>query len=600
MSEEKRKTIDISDQYYGDALTGVLYCREPMKSGSGWTDVPVSNFTPKSCGITRHDNGYEVTEVVRFKAFRNGVFEPVVELQKADILSHHPDQKFSLGCRVYPGRYNAQRLAEAIQVQCENAEISTVFGQTGFRVIDGERVYLNVGNCITKDGISKAWNVELDQDLTRCFGFYESSIPDEECYKVLTELIPNSIPDWIAVPSISYVFMSTLNSMLRAKGMEPSFLLYFIGRTGTYKTSWAKVLHGFFGRLGYGDTAPISFMNDTTNRMGHKLALISDMAVLADDIRPNTTTMERAENAKREKFLSSAIGDRSARGRLNADSTAKATYIPRANVIVTAEDAYNDVGASAIARSISVELQPNSINFDHLCVLQKHTEHLNKFMQLYLRWLICHYDSVAAGVEEKLEKYRAKFASAGHARLATAFSNLSLGYRVLLDFLVDKGQMTEVGAEQKTEDAIRIFLKMCSKQSDKVANEKPTTLFVKLLNELIHTKKVRIHDLNAKTTSFGDPINSVEATEKTVGYRDNDYYYLIPTAAYNAVVRYYAESGYTFPASAPALWKAFADEKLLITDKGRTDRRKSINGKTSRYIALFASVVDKDEEGGEA
>jgi hypothetical protein len=396
--------------------------------------------------------------------------------------------------------------------------------------------------------------------------------------------------------------MSPLNSMLRNKGIEPSFLLYFVGRTGSYKTSWAKVLHGCFGRLGYSDTAPISFMNDTTNRMGHKLALISDMPILADDIRPNTTAAERAENAKREKYLSSAIGDRSGRGRLNADSTAKATYTPRANVIVTAEEAYNDVGASAVARSISIEFKPGAIEEEKLFALQDRTEHLNKLMQLYIQWLIQNYSRIDNTNIERLREFRSRFSKAGHPRLATAFSNLTLGYRVLMDFLIDKGQISETDAEKKMEEAIDIFLKMCVKQSSKVDDEKPTRLFVKLLNDLLETKQVRISNINTHYSSEGDVINPCEASEKTIGYRDAEkgIYYLIPSVAYNAVYQHYAKSGFTFPASAGALWKAFSDEHLSITDKGRTDRRKSINSKTGRYIALLASAIEDDEKGGDA
>jgi hypothetical protein len=48
-----------------------------------------------------------------------------------------------------------------------------------------------------------------------------------------------------------------------------------------------------------------------------------------------------------------------------------------------------------------------------------------------------------------------------------------------------------------------------------------------------------------------------------------------------------------------ALWKAFADEKLSMTDTGRTDKRRSINKKSSRYIALLATAIENDEEGDE-
>lgn len=598
MSDGKKR-LEIQGRYYSDA-TGYLYFVEPMKNGEGWTETAIANFTPELVELTRRDNGFEVTDAVRFRAFRNGQYEPTVEIQKSDILSNHPDQRFGMGCRVFIGRQYAQRLAEAMQMQCEDAKIRTIYAQTGFRTINGELVYLNGDNSVTKEGLSGAYSVELDPDLARCYRFTTSTVEESECFSVLLEMMAEAAPDWVTVPCLAYVFMSPLSSMLRDKGMEPSFSFYIVGRTGSYKSSWAKVLLSFFGKISYAEPAPLSFL-DTQNAIGRKLALISDMPVLLDDRRPTSCADDKNRYEGTEKFVSSAIGDRASRGRLNADSTGKTSYVARSNVFITAEEAYNNIGSSAIARSISVELQPNTIDFVKLCIVQEHTEHLNKLMQMFIQWLICNYEAVSAGIDGRLKEYRERFASAGHPRLATAFSNLALGYRVLLDFLVDKGQLVAVDADQRMDAAVRIFLKMCSKQSDKVENEKPTHLFVKLLNELIETKQVRINDINTRYSATGDIINPCEASEKTIGYRDTEkgVYYMIPSVAYNAVYQHYAKSGFTFPASAGALWKAFADEHLTITDNGRTDRRKRINGKTSRYIALLASAIENDEEGGE-
>ena len=597
MSEDNKKRLDIQGRYYSDS-SGFLYHIEPTKNGEGWVDTAIANFTPELVELTRRDNGFEVSDAVRFRAFRNGQYEPAVEIQKSDILSNHPDQKFGIGCRIFIGRQNAQRLAEAMQMQAETANVKTIYAQTGFREIDGELVYLNGDNSITKDGLSDAYAVELDPDLARCYRFLNCDISENDCYQVLMRLIPQVAPDWVTVPCLAYCFMSPLSRILRGKGMEPSFSFYIVGRTGSYKSSWAKVLLSFFGKISYAEPSPISFL-DTQNAIGRKLALISDMPVLLDDRRPSTVAEDRNRYEGIEKFVSSAIGDRASRGRLNADSTGKTSYVARSNVFVTAEEAFNNIGSSAIARSVSVELQPNTIDFAQLSVLQKHTPHLNKLMQLFVQWLICNYNRVSHSIDDRLEEYREKFASAGHPRLATAFSNLTLGYRVLLDFLVDKKQLTEQAADNQLGDAIKIFLSMCKKQSDKVENEKPTKLFIKLLKELVETKQVRINDLSLQTAFADTIINPQEPNEKTIGYRDANYYYLIPTAAYNAVYQHYSRSGFTFPASPAALWKAFLDEKLLYPEGKRPDRRKKINGKTGRYITLFAVAVDADEEGGE-
>ena len=97
MSEETKKRLEIQGRYYSDGA-GYLYHVEPMKNGEGWTETAIANFTPELVELTRRDNGFEVTDAVRFRAFRNGQYEPTVEIQKSDILSNHPAIWHGLPC----------------------------------------------------------------------------------------------------------------------------------------------------------------------------------------------------------------------------------------------------------------------------------------------------------------------------------------------------------------------------------------------------------------------------------------------------------------------------------------------------------------------
>ena len=84
MSEETKKRLEIQGRYYGDGL-GNLYHVEPLKNDAGWAETKIANFTPELVELTRKDNGFEVSEAVRFRAFRNGRYDPTIEIQKSDI-----------------------------------------------------------------------------------------------------------------------------------------------------------------------------------------------------------------------------------------------------------------------------------------------------------------------------------------------------------------------------------------------------------------------------------------------------------------------------------------------------------------------------------
>lgn len=589
MAGKFRKSVQ--DRYFCDEK-GTAYFREPMKEANGVIDTPFANFFPELVQLKCFDDGFDVKDKILFRAFRGGVYELPVAIEKKDILSNQPHAKFSPGCRVYIGKGNAARFGELMSMQCEDVETQVVYSHTGWKIIDGERVFLNGENAVTADGLTDRFSVELDPDLKRAFSFTAGEVDEAAAFSSVLGDMTQAAPDWLVVPSLAYVFLSPLNAMLRSKGAEPSFSFYLIGKTGSYKSSWAKVLLGFFGGLGFAETAPITFL-DTQNAIGRKLALGADIPLLLDDRRPTSNLQDKQRYEGIEKFVSSAIGDRAARGRLNADATAKVSYIARCNLIVTAEEAFQNIGSSAIARSVSIELQSDTINFDGLRKLQKNTVHFNRVMVLFLQWLIGHYEEMENCVSNRLEEYREIFMGAGHPRLATAFACLMLGYNTFLAFLQEQGQIDQIKAKAMRKRAIEIFLEMCKRQSAKVESEKPTKLFVDLLGEMLETRQVRIVDLQPDTgTGTHHPLSS-----SVIGYRDGDFVYLIPKAAYSAVVQYYSRSGYTFPASPPALWKMFRDEGKLLCDGERTDKRKTINGRTGRYICLLASVFDVEKEG---
>ena len=592
MSERKYR-VNIQDRYLSDERGNTFY-REPLKDASGFQDIPFMNFWPELRELRRLDDGFTVSDKIVFSAFRNGAYEPSVELEKRDMVGNQPQAKFSAGCRVFRGSGNIARCGELLEMQCEDAETHTCYSHTGWKIINGEQVFLNGENSVTANGLTDRYTVELDSDLKRCYRFTAGDIDETEAFDTLLNRMPKAAPDWLLVPSLAYVFLSPLNAMLREKGAEPSFSFYLIGKTGSYKSSWAKVLLSFFGRLGYAETAPITFL-DTQNAIGRKLALGADIPLLLDDRRPTNNATDKMRYEGIEKYVSSAIGDRAARGRLNADATAKTSYIARCNLIVTAEEAFQNIGSSSIARSVSVELKPDSVRFEELCKLQERQELLNRVMALFLQWLNGNYEAIKDGANSRLSQYREFFTGAGHPRLATAFSQLMFGYSVLLAFLQDKEQLDQSSAAKMRDRAKEIFLSMCEQQSEKVDGERPTKLFVDLLAEMLDTRQVCLRNLNA----LENPAGTLFISDKTVGFRDRDYLYLIPKAVYAAVLQYYSRSGYTFPASPAALWKQFKDEGKLVCDDDRQDKRKTINGKTRRYVCLLASVLDDLESGKE-
>lgn len=582
---------------YEVSQEGQLFYLQPLKDTNGVSKDPIANHAPILRRVVRKQDGFTTTEQIEFHARRNYMYELPVCVDKKTMIGNQPHVAFSPACRIYLGRGNVSHYSEFMAIQCEDATVENIYTHTGWMLSEkGDRVYLNGYGSITKDGLVQDYSVELDPDFQH-FQFYPVEVPAMDCFESVVNGLSKVVPPNVHIPLLAYMFMTPLNDILRCKGKEPCFSLYLIGKTGSYKSSISKLLLNFFGKFSYADTAPMTFL-DTQNAIGRKLAVGADLPLLLDDRRPTNNTADKLRYEGVEKFVSSAIGDRATRGRLNADSTAKTSYVARSNLIVTAEEAFVNIGSSSIARSVSVELQPDDVNFTELQALQDVPEHFNKVMQLYIQWIIEHHDQINAAVDGLLKEYREMFSKAGHARLATAFSQLLLAYTMYLLFLKDHGQLSESDGNSMIATAKSVFLEMCDRQSKKVEDEKPTVLFTELLKEMLETKRVTVSDLRKVKTVGDDIINQPTIGKGHIGYRDDDYYYLIPQEVYTQVYKFYGESGYTFPASKTSLWKMFMDEGKVSPDVSRIDKRKKINGKYTRYIWLRANVLD-ESEGGE-
>lgn len=581
------------DRYVVDN-SGKLYYRQPLKEAEGFLTEPVANHAPMLQRIIRKDDGFVSKEEVEFSAIINGRKEPPVCVDKKTMIGNQPHVGFSPACRIYIGRGNTARYSEFMQIQCEEAKIEMVYSHTGWIQNEkGEKVFLNGKNSVDKQGLTDEYTVELDPDFQH-FCFFHVEDDETRCFDTIIHKFADATPNWVQIPLLAYTFMTPLNEILREEGKEPCFSLYLIGKTGSYKSSISKLLLCFFGNFSYATPSPVTFL-DSKNAIGRKLGVGADLPLLLDDRRPTNNSIDKQIYEGTEKFVSSAIGDRAARGRLNADSSARESYVAKSNLVVTAEEAFVNIGSSSIARSVSIELEPNSIDFNGLQYLQENPQHFNKVMQLYIQWVIKNWEQIKKSSDKLLKEYREIFSEAGHARLATAFSQMLFGYHMFLCFVKDMDQITEDEAASMLEQAKTVFLEMCDKQSKKVDSEKPTLLFIELLKEMLETKTVNLVDLRKSGQDGTAPIIST----RTIGYRDDDYIYLIPQQVYKQVVQFYGESGYTFPASKTSLWKMFWDEGKLLPDvkADRPDRRKKLNNHVNRYIWLNADILDEEKEG---
>lgn len=580
---ENRVSIGDNYQYSPDGTLYYIEGKEDKNGNAYMESTAIANHTPILKEQRIIDNGVETTEELVFSAlrdFRKGVDTPIT---LKDVLSQTPNIKFGAACRIFLGRGAKARYSEAMQIQCENAPVTMLYQHTGYTVIDGERIFLNGGYSVTKDGLTDKFNVVLSGQMEN---YMFTSEHDSERYKTLLTLLPSVAPNSLIYAGLGLSFLTPLNALLRECGIEPCFILYFTGKTGARKTTMAKLFLNFFGSFNNG-TAPTASFRDTINAVEKKFALADSTLVLLDDRIPSTTAKIKAQMESMEQAVARQIGDRSGRARMNADGTLKATYRPKCNLIITAEESFSNVGESAIARSISVELKPGDINLSALTEVQQKSEHLNQCMSDYIRYVITNWDSISERVKPLFMSYRDKAQNGGHGRLAECVAHLQIGITFMCEWLIAEGVLDEAQADNLKAVSWNIFMELAEQQNRRIVEEKPVKLFLDAVREMRDRGTIRIIDLN-DTNEYN--------SSNVIGYRDKDYYYFYPDSIYSEIKKFYALQDKNYPLGKTALFQQLAIDNLIETDKNQTTKAKRVRDKRPRFLWLKATALDDEKE----
>jgi len=581
MSDTKEKKHFIGDHYYYTDNGTLYYCEPIIKDGEtvGTTETAIANHTPILKEQRIIDNGIETNEELVFNVLRDfhrGV-DTAVTLK--EILGQTPQAKFGAACRIFLGRGAKSRYSEAMQIQCETAPCSTVYQHTGYTVIDGERVFLNGNHSVTAEGMTDKYNVVFGGQLSN---YRFSAERHKERYNTLLKLLPSTAPVSLIYAGLGLSFLTPLNALLREIGIEPRFILYFTGKTGTRKTTMATLFLNFFGAFDNG-TAPPAGFRDTANAVEKKFALTDSTLVLLDDRIPSTTAKVRAQMESMEQSVARQIGDRSGRARMNADGTLKPTYRPNCNLIITAEESFSNVGESAIARSISVELKPGDINLEALTEVQQRAIHLNECMGDYIQYVIKNWESLQEKLKPMFIELRTKAQNGGHGRLVECVAHLQIGISIFCEWLMSVGVIDQNAADSIKARSWSVFMELAEQQNKRIADEKPVKLFIDALKEMLDRGTIRF---------MGVDDNSGFTSEKVIGFKDDEFYYCYPDSVYSEVRKFYAAQDKSFPLGKSALFQQLSTDALIEAGNGQTTKLKRIQGKRSRFLWLRAATLD--------
>lgn len=576
-------------------------CRR-RREQDGDVVTPLGNFNAKIVEAVVADDGVETSTTLEIAGNLSGGRKlPSVSVPVEKFASLNWVMELAAGKAVlYAGCGNRDHARAAVQILSGEFPERRVYTHTGWRLVDGQWLYLHADGAIGKDGNVEGVEVALPDALKR----YQLPTPPEgeelrDAVRASLGLLDGLASDGTAFALLASVYRSVLGTSDHST--------FFLGPTGVFKSELAALGLQHFGSGLDARHLPASWMSTANSLEGIAFAA-KDALLVVDDFAPGGSTIDIARQHKDADRLFRAQGNGQGRQRMNADSTLRADKSPRGMILSTGEDAPR--GHSVRARLLLVEVAPGEVSVKRLTECQRDSALYAKAMAGFLRWMATRYEQFQKEMPTLLADLRQKALNDGlHARTPSIIASLELGLMTFLRFAHD--------VEVLDEDAVRNFWKRGRKalmdtaamQAEHQRDADPAERFVSLVSGLLASGRAHLYEVSGVRPADAERLGWRRKTVRTntgeeevwqeqgrlVGWIEDEsgVIYLEPDAAFAEVQRFATEQGTPLPVAQRTLSKRLKEKGLLArTDdaRGKILVRKRVQEGVRKVLALRPDV----------
>jgi hypothetical protein len=473
---------------------------------------------------------------------------------------------------IEPGFMLKDYVRHAIQIT-STPKSTLCYAHTGWRNIEDKWVYLS-----SSGGIGGDVQVKLSEEIKRYALPFLAPENDKEA--ILTSLSFLEIgKKEITLPLFSILYISVLTTLLEP---QPNFSGYLYGESGCYKTTLALLLLSHFGNFQSANN--LSNFEDTANALMRRAFTLKDTLMVVDDYHPTTRCHDSKSKETIAQRLIRSFANRTDRGRLNPDGSEKGRHKPRSMLLITGEDLVSV--QSTLARALVIEIKKGDIDVEKMTELQKNIDLLPSAMFSFISWLRERIDGIRKEFPDRFMSLRTlAFEDDIHRRLPELSAFLQFSYEVILSWAVDKEVITEIDKLALMAESWEIFKDAIKEHSDRLQKEDPVEKFKDILSTLIAQGKVRLDGKNNSDSIMGSGMGEL------IGYHDEDFLYLIPSAIWKSVQVFCRDSNTHFPVSKNTLYQMLRNRGLIEVQGSENIAVVRIGAKTKRVLKLYRHYI---------
>lgn len=554
-----------------------------LKTDRGY--VAVSNFIPIVTKKIIFNNGNDKEIKYLIKALlldKNKMLEEI-EITPQEYNSF----KFILGSNwdkdaiIEPGNSNFGRLKYIAQyIARTTMKEQEVYTNTGFKRIGKDLVFLYHNGII---GNGDNINVDLSQDELERYCFTDKEFDPKQALNRSYSMLSISTYD-ITIPLIATIYLAPLTTLLQEEGIHPDFILMYVAKTGSRKSSIVAAGISHFGNFTR-DTLPASFEN-TVSAIERKAFILKDVPIVLDDLKPAVDMKQQLGVLGKAYGI---FGDRSSKSRINPNlKNLRPTYTARGLCIVTSE-IIPDLPESRLLRSIIVNIKKKDINLEKLTAIQNNKEELAYAMKIFIKWIIDNETSIRSQAKQIMQELQKKQNNSLHGRTNEAINVMMIGFIFFLEFMLKNDIINENEYYKMKNKAYTTLKDIANNQTKELEDTSPVTRFYNAIEESLSTGKIYLLDYET-----GKPV--MDTKGQMVGFLDkkeNEYYFYESTI-YNEIQKFY---NHKFVMSRLSLWRELQNAGLLhITEKQKRKTVQRVNPITKHKEKVIAVKIHYEHD----
>lgn len=358
--------------------------------------------------------------------------------------------------------------------------------------------------------------------------------------------------------SMSTMLMFSLLSVLyrpfKEAGYPPKFLLFLHGKTGSMKTTIAKIL---FSQLGDDKVRDTPRRIDADTVVSFERALIEsgyDTVTLIDDYNPAKSRKKKEELASKLESIIRLVGDASSKSRSNVKLEDCRGEGVQGTVVLTGE--LRGKGLSSNLRCLYCKMTREKANIDAITWFQENPYIYTTVIYEFAEFIGGNWLPIVAYIKNNFPNMRREISSIlSERRLVDAIVILHMVYHIILDFLVNHCGVEESEVIKVVGNVEQDIINNAQMSQAISSEDSPSVMFIKTVNDLMRvgtivlgTGKIAMHDV-----------------EKFDGFDDENYFYFNPELIFKKVRSFYMASNIDFSMDLKEIIVALYDDGIIKT-----------------------------------